>query len=63
VVGLQTFALAARGLRDHLYLPEIDAEALTGLKFSDALELRRPGGPLADKHAAAVLAEPGRLER
>jgi hypothetical protein len=31
VVGLQTFALAVRGLRDHLYLPEIDDEALTGL--------------------------------
>ena len=63
-----TFALAARELRDHLCLPEIDDKALDGLKFSDALPRHLAVATLATRladteHAAAVLAEPVRFER
>ncbi|MGH3249885.1 MAG: hypothetical protein ACRDOI_27310 [Trebonia sp.] len=63
-----TFALAARELRDHLCLPEIDDKALAGLKFSDALPRHLAVATLATRladteHAAVVLAEPVRFER
>ena len=62
------FALAARELRDHLCLPEIDDKALAGLKFSDALPRHLAVATLATRladldNASTVLSEPVRFER
>jgi ATP-dependent Lhr-like helicase len=67
-LGPQPLSLAAGELRDQLSLPEIDDNALSGLKFSDALPrylaVSTLAARLADlEHAAAVLAEPARFER
>jgi hypothetical protein len=64
----QTWAGAVLELRDRLCLPEIDAKALTGLKFADALPRHLALATLAIRtadlqHAAAVLREPSGFER
>src|ERR1700689_4131818 len=68
LVVLRTFASPARELRDHLCLPEIDDEALAGVKLSDVLPRHLTFATLMtrqadNEHAAAVLAEPVRFER
>jgi hypothetical protein len=63
-----TWVQAAKELRDHLVLPEVDDKALAGLKFSDALPRHLAAATLAARladldHAADLLTQPVRFER
>jgi hypothetical protein len=63
-----TWVQAAKELRDHLVLPEVDDKALAGLKFSDALLRHLAAATLVTRladldHAADLLAQPVRFER
>jgi ATP-dependent Lhr-like helicase len=64
----QTWSAAVKELRDRLCLPEIDDNAVSGLKFSDALPRHLAVSTLATRladpeNAAAVLEEPCRFTR
>jgi ATP-dependent helicase Lhr and Lhr-like helicase len=64
----RTWHEAVKDLKDRLCLPEVDDEALEGLKFSDALPRRLAVLTLAARladldNAAAVLSEPCRFTR